>query len=111
VFAGDATRGRLESAPVPITVVTKLSLVLTSRRLRAGRAVGVSGTLVPAQATFVTCVVERRVGRRWVRVQRKRINVRGGRFATRIRQRRAGLYRVWVVAPNATIRRRVRFTR
>jgi hypothetical protein len=89
--------------------VPKLLLVVRPRRLRAGRAVGVSGTVTPAEAALVVCVVERRVGRRWVRVQRKRIAVRRGRFRTRIRERRAGLYRVSIVAPNATIRRLVRF--
>ena len=52
--------------------------------------------------------VERRVGRRWARVQRKRINVRGGRFLTRLRMRRAGLYRVSVLTPGATQRRLLR---
>jgi hypothetical protein len=111
VFVGDATRPRLESVPVSITVIPKLTLVLKPRRLRARRAVGVSGTMLPAQSIFVVCLVERRVGRRWVRVQRKRIAVRGGRFATRVRQRRAGLYRISISAPNATIRRQVRFVR
>jgi hypothetical protein len=104
VFGGDATRPRLESAPVSITVVPKLTLALSSRRLRAGRVVGVSGTMLPAQSTLVVCTVERRVGRRWKRVQSKRIAVRGGKFSTRIRERRASLYRITISAPNATIR-------
>jgi N-acetylmuramoyl-L-alanine amidase-like protein len=111
VFAGDGVRPRLESLPLSITVVPKLTLALKPQRLRAGRAVGVSGTMTPAQATLVECLVERRVGRRWVRVQRKHINVRGGKFATRIRQRRAGLHRISISAPNAVIRRLVRFVR
>jgi hypothetical protein len=111
VFVGDGVRARLESIPVTITVVPKLSLALSSRRLRARRSVAVSGTMTPALAPLVTCLVERRAGRRWVRVQRKRINVRGGKFTTRIKQRRAGLYRVSILAPNATIRRLVRFVR
>jgi hypothetical protein len=111
VFGGDATRPRLESAPVSITVVPKLTLALSSRRLRAGRVVGVSGTMLPAQSTLVVCTVERRVGRRWKRVQSKRIAVRGGKFSTRIRERRASLYRISISAPNATIRRQVRFVR
>jgi len=92
-------------------VVPKLTLALSSRRLREGRVVGVSGTMLPAQSRLVVCTVERRVGRRWKRVQRKRIAVRGGKFSTRIRGRRAGLYRISISAPNATIRRQVRFVR
>jgi hypothetical protein len=52
--------------------------------------------------------IERLVGRRWVRVQRKRINVRGGRYLTKVKLRRAGLHRVSVIAPGATKRLRVR---
>jgi hypothetical protein len=111
VCSGDSTRPRLESAPVSITVVPKLTLALRPRRLRARRSVGVTGTMVPAQSSLVVCVVERRVGRRWKRVQRKRIAVRGGKFSTRIRERKAGIYRISISAPNATIRRLVRFVR
>jgi hypothetical protein len=82
---------------------------LSSRRLRAGRNVAVSGTVSPRPATGrVEVRLERRAGRRWSRVQRKRINVRGGRFLTKIRMRRAGLYRVSVLTPGATQRRLLR---
>ena len=52
--------------------------------------------------------LERLVGRRWVRVQRKRIVVRGGRYLTRARLRRKGLYRVSVLVPGASRHLRVR---
>jgi hypothetical protein len=110
VFAGDGVRPRLESAPVPVTVLPALSIALGARRVPAGRAVRVSGTLAPA-APRVECVLERRVGRRWVRVQRKRIAVRGGRYATTVRPRRPGLYRISVGAPGATVRRLLRAVR
>jgi len=35
-------------------------------------------------------------------VQRKRINVRGGRFATTVRPKKAGLYRVSIIAEGVT---------
>jgi hypothetical protein len=111
VFPGDGARPRLESRPAAITLVPRLTLALVPRRLRAGRVVRVAGTLAPARPVRVTCLVERRSGRRWVRVQRKRINVRGGRFSTRLRLRRPGLYRVSIVTAGATIRRLVRATR
>ena len=50
------------------------------------------------------CRLERQVGRRWVLVQKKRINVRGGRYATKVKARRTGLYRVSVITPGATKR-------
>ena len=51
--------------------------------------------------------IERRVGRRWVRVQRKRINIRGDRYLTRVKLRCRGLDRVTVLVPGATKRLRV----
>ena len=57
------------------------------------------------------CLLERQVGSRWVRVQRKRINVRGGRFATKVRPKTAGLYRVSIIADGVTRRRTLRARR
>jgi hypothetical protein len=109
VFHGDDARPAFASAPVAITVLPNLTLALSGRRIRAGEAVGVSGTLAPRPASGrVECRLERRVGRRWVRAQKKRINLRGGRFATRLRLRRAGLYRVTIATPGATKRVQVR---
>jgi hypothetical protein len=104
VFAGDATRGRLESAPVAIKVVPSMSLTSDKRRAKAGTAFAIAGTLAPGQP-LVQCLLERQVGKRWVTVQRKRIAVRDGRFQTKVRPKKAGLYRVSIVA-NGVIRRR-----
>ena len=41
-------------------------------------------------------------------MQRKRINVRRGRYLTKIRMRSSGLYRVSVLTPGATSRRLLR---
>ena len=82
---------------------------LSSRRLRRGRNVAVSGTVSPKPTSGrVEVRIERRVGRRWRRVQRKRINVRRGRYLTKIRMRSSGLYRVSVLTPGATSRRLLR---
>jgi hypothetical protein len=43
-----------------------------------------------------------------VRVQRKRIDLRGGRFATKVRPARPGLYRVSLIADGVTRRRTLR---
>jgi hypothetical protein len=110
VFAGDATRQRLESAPVTVQVVPSLTLTSDTRRAKAGAKFAVSGTVAPAPAR-VQCVLERQVGTRWVTVQRKRIDVRGGRFATTVRPTRAGLYRVSVVAAGVTRSRTLRALR
>jgi hypothetical protein len=102
-FAGDGTRPPLASSPVAIRVLPLLRLALSSRRVRHGRYVAVSGTVSPRPATGrVEVRLERRVGRRWLRVQRKRIGVRGGRYLTKVRLRRAGVYRVSVLTPGAT---------
>ncbi len=111
VFNGDGARGPLSSPPVAITVLPTLTLAVQSRRARPGAPVAVSGTLSPPPTGGrVECLLERQVGRRWVLAQRKRVNVRGGRYATKVKARRAGLYRVSIVTPGATERLRVRVT-
>jgi hypothetical protein len=107
VFAGDATRGRLESAPIAVKVVPSMTLTSDKRGAQAGTAFAIGGTLAPSQPR-VQCLLERQVGSRWVTVQRKRINVRGGRYATRVRPRRAGLYRVSVLGTGVSRRRLLR---
>ncbi|MDP9294903.1 MAG: N-acetylmuramoyl-L-alanine amidase, partial [Actinomycetota bacterium] len=109
VFPGDGTRPPLESPPVSITVLPTLTLSVAARRIRAGTALLVSGTLTPAPAGGrIELRLERQVGRRWIGVQRKRINVRRGRFDTRVRPHRPGLYRVTAITPGATRRVQVR---
>jgi hypothetical protein len=108
-FLGDASRPPLASSPIAIRVLPLLRMGLSSRRVHAGHNVAISGTVSPKPATGrVEVQLERRVGRRWRRVQRKRINVRGGRYLTKIRMRTRGLYRVSVVTPGATQRRLLR---
>ena len=84
-----------------------MSLTSDKRRAPAGAAFAISGTLAPSQSPVV-CLLERQVGSRWVTVQRKRINVRGGRFATKVRPKKAGLYRVSIIAVGVTRRRTLR---
>jgi N-acetylmuramoyl-L-alanine amidase-like protein len=108
-FPGDANRPPLQSKAVTITVLPLLTLALNTRRVRERRRVAVSGEMAPRPAGGrVTCILERRLRGRWVRIQRKRINVRGGRYATPVRLPRAGLYRITVTAPGATKRTYVR---
>jgi hypothetical protein len=107
VFAGDATRARLESAPISVLVVPSMTLTSDKRRAKAGSSFAVSGTVAPS-GPLVQCLLERQVGTRWVTVQRKRIAVRAGRFQTTVRPTKAGLYRVSIIADGVTRRRTIR---
>ena len=110
VFAGDEARPRIESSPVSVRVVPSLAVTMDKRRARTGTAFAVSGVLAPTQAR-VTCLLERQIGGRWVTVQRKRINVTQTRFATTVRPKTPGLYRVSIVADGVTRRRTIRALR
>ena len=69
---GDATRPRARVAPAIASRVLPEphAGVSTGRRVRRRRAVTVRGTVTPAGPPRVaSCVVERRVGRRWLTVQ------------------------------------------
>ena len=110
VFGGDGARGRLESKPVNVKVVPTLTLIRDRRRARTGRAFGISGALAPAQP-LVVCLLERYSRGRWVRVQRKRIDAHAGRYATKVRPKTPGLYRVSIIAEGVTKRRTIRALR
>ncbi len=108
-FPGDGTRPALESTAFKVTVVPTLALGLSTRHLRRGRRVAVSGVVVPAPAA-ARLTLERKVGRRYVRVRRRRLPVRGNRFLRRIRPGRRGLYRVTVSVDGASTRQYLRVT-
>jgi hypothetical protein len=107
VFAGDATRPPVQSPPVRVTVVPRLSLTSATRRTTPGGTIAVSGAVSPAPGR-VTLTLERRIGRRWVRVRRRSVAVAGGRYASTVRLSRRGLYRVVVAASGATKSRQLR---
>ena len=77
VFPGDS-RPRMESKAIAVKIVPSLKIA-TSGRPRRRRALQVTGTMSPPSPR-VTVTFERRAGRRWVRVQRKRIAVTGRRL-------------------------------
>jgi hypothetical protein len=102
-FAGDEARPPLPSPPAAVTVLPRLAVALSTRRLRRRRRLAISGTLAPQPAGGrVLLLLERQAGARWVVVQRKRLNVRGGAFRTAVRPRTAGLHRVTLTTPGAT---------
>ena len=104
VFAGDSGRPRVESGAITVEVVPKMNLAVDKRRARAGTAFAVSGSMSPAQPRVV-CLLERQVRGRWQTVQRKRIAVRNGAYATKVKPQAPGLYRVSIVAVGVTRRR------
>jgi N-acetylmuramoyl-L-alanine amidase len=110
-FPGDAARPPLQSSSLRITVVPRLAMGLSSRRLRRRRRLAVSGVLTPATETSVVILLERNVRGRYRRVRRRRATVRGGRFLRSLRPTRAGLYRVTVRVPGASARQYVRVVR
>jgi hypothetical protein len=89
-----------------VTVTPSLTLAVGATRVRRRRAVPVRGTMFPATPR-VTILFERRVGRRWLRVQRKRIRVTDGVYATIVRPPVGGRYRVSVTGAGLTRRRRI----
>ena len=105
VFPGDS-RPRMESKAIPVKVVPSLKIA-TSGRPRRRRALRLTGTMNPPSPR-VTVTFERRAGRRWVRVQRKRIAVDDGAFTTIVRPPVAGRYRLSVSGGGITRRRRFR---
>jgi hypothetical protein len=106
VFGGDASRPRQESAPITVRVVPSLTLAVATPRPRRRRAVNLSGTMSPPSA-LVTVLFERRVGRRWVKVQQKRIALAEGAFRSYVRPPVAGRYRLSVTGGGITRRRRI----
>jgi len=111
-FPGDAVRPPLESADVGIQIISRLTIALSTNRMRRGSRVRVSGLVTPAPDGVADVLLERQDRRgRWRRVGTRRIRVQGGRYAVRRRIRVPGLYRLTVKAGGASIRRRIRVTR
>jgi hypothetical protein len=111
VFAGDSGRPRVESGAITVEVIPRMNLAVDKRRARAGTAFAVSGTMSPAQPRVV-CLLERQIRGRWRTVQRKRIAVSSaGAYATKVKPRTPGLYRVSIIAVGVTRRRTLRATR
>jgi hypothetical protein len=111
VFGGGGGRPRVESGAITVEVIPRMNLVLDKRRARAGRSFAVSGAMSPAQPRVV-CLLERQIRGRWRTVQRKRIAVSSaGAYATRVRPKTPGLYRVSIIAVGVTRRRTLRATR
>jgi hypothetical protein len=94
VFAGDRTRGQLASPPRKITVLARLNVSLSRKRIRLGSRARVRGSADPATKVRLMLDVRRR--RRWLRTRTRLVRVRRGAYNTVVRPRGRGKYRVTV---------------
>ena len=108
-----ATRPAAGSNPRPVNVRVVPSMALTTDKRRARDRHGVRDLRRRwRRRSRASCACSSARSRgRWRTVQRKRINVRGGRFATKVRPKTAGLYRVSIIADGVTRRRTLRALR
>jgi hypothetical protein len=109
VWPGDGTREPVASPPVALTKLSRLTLKVSSRRLRAGRVLRVRGDVAPATPDGrVVVVLERRIRGHWVGVRRRALRAPDGAYYVRLKLPVRGLYRVSAEAPGVTRRRTVR---
>ena len=95
-FPGDPGRRASTSKQAVVLVRPTIRVRASVRRAPVGRTPVISGRITPAKGGLVL-VAERRVGRRWARVQRHVLRVRRGSFRKAVRLARPGLHRVIVV--------------
>ena len=109
-FAGDGVHGAISTTPVRVRVMPALTVQIDRPTVRTGRRIPFSGTVEPFAPKRVLVTLERHTSRGVVRVQTKRVRVRGGRFSTYVRPRLRGRYRLTVQAAGTTVRRKLRAT-
>jgi hypothetical protein len=90
-WAGDGTRGAVASSRVTVVVQPTLALTASVKRLRAGAAETLSGTIAPRKHV-VGLVVQKRARGGWRGAGPPGVRARGGRFALTLHPR-PGLYR------------------
>jgi uncharacterized protein with LGFP repeats len=106
VFPGDASRGPVQSKPVRVDVIPRMSVALDKSQMRRGKRVTVRGTVDPAQ--LVQVVIERRSGRLWKTVRARNLDVVGGAYGVKVKIGRPGIYRVTAISGATKRRRRLR---
>lgn len=97
-FAGDGQRLTSLSRGTVLEVRPAFNLARSTARASVGRTPTVAGRIGPAKGRVIV-VVERRVGRRNVRLARFVVRPRGGRFRKGWRLRQPGLHRFIAVFP------------
>lgn len=112
VFDGNGFSPPLASAETSVTVVPRLTLNVSTQRLKAGGRLRIAGDCAPAPQPRprVELLVERRTESGWVRVRARRIPVRRGRYELRLRLPVRGMHRLTVTMPGASAREWLRVT-
>ena len=90
-WPGDGTRRAVASSRATVIVQPTLSLAASTKRLRAGAAIKLSGAIAPHK-TAVGLLIQRRVRGGWHSAGPGRARARGGQYAVGLRPS-AGLYR------------------
>ena len=96
---GGAGGGTVVSSPISMSVVPKLAARASARRVKAGRAVGVTVDVSPYRPQVVLSVHRQLPGGRYVPAGTVRPRVRNGRARATVRLRKPGLYRLVASAP------------
>jgi len=91
LWRGDAGHGAVASSGTRVVMQPTLSLVASVKRIRAGGAETLSGTIAPRKKA-VGLVLQRRARGGWRGAGPPSVRARGGKFALSLRPR-AGLYR------------------
>ena len=108
VFPGDGERPVVRSTPIAVSVAPRVTFTIDPKRPRSGRTVGMYGTVEPLGPDQASLVVRRRVGKRFVTVKRRRVQIVDGVIDTSFTPRRPGRYRVTLRVGRTRVRRHFR---
>jgi hypothetical protein len=95
LYAGDRAHASAVSPRIAVDVAPALALAPLAAAVHPGQAFTVSGTIAPAKPRL-TVLLERRIGGRFRVGARRAVALVGAGFATTLRARAAGRYRVRV---------------
>jgi len=107
-FPGDDVRPPVSGTPIMVAVEPLLTLSAAPKRPRAGRSVSISGRVEPLGATRASLTVHRRTAAGAEVVERGRVPIVDGAFATSFVPPRTGLYRVTLRVDGTRVRRHFR---
>jgi hypothetical protein len=96
LYAGDPQHGPATSPPARVTVAAVLRARAAARRVRAGSAALLTGSVRPRKATLRLTVERQLRAARYAPSAKRSVKLRAGRFRVRVRLPRAGLYRLRV---------------
>jgi hypothetical protein len=99
LYAGDAQHGPATSGQVRVAVAAVVSARAGARRVRAGAATLLTGSVRPRKATLRLTVERQLRAARYAPSAKRSVKLKGGRFRLRVRLPRPGLYRLRVAFP------------